>query len=83
MTTQNTQNITLALPKAVLRRAKIVAAQRHISLSRLLTEALDELVQRESGYAQARRRQEALLRQGLDLGTQGQPAAKRESLHER
>jgi predicted transcriptional regulator len=83
MTTQSTQNITLALPRSVLRRAKVIAAQRRVSLSRLLTEALDDLVKRETGYAQARRRQQARLAQGFDLGTRGRLATTRESLHQR
>ncbi len=83
MTAQSTQNVTLALPRSVLRRAKVIAAHRRVSLSRLLTEALDDLVKRETGYAQARQRQRARLAQGFDLGTRGRPAASREALHDR
>jgi hypothetical protein len=37
------QNVTLALPKETLRKAKAIAAQRNSSLSALLTQALNEI----------------------------------------
>jgi len=51
-----TQNITLTLPLAVLRQIKVIAAKRQISVSRLLTEELSNLIAREKGYARARAR---------------------------
>ncbi len=78
-----TRNVTLSLPENLLRRVKVVAAQRETSISRLLTEALTALVDREEGYAQAQRRHLALLRRGLTLGTRGRASWTRESLHER
>ena len=51
-----TQNITLSLPKEILRRVKHIAVERQTSVSRLMTELLEELVQREDAYAQARER---------------------------
>jgi predicted transcriptional regulator len=42
----NTQNVTLSLPKEVLRKAKMIAIQRRTSLSRLLTRALEDMVAR-------------------------------------
>ncbi|UFP96467.1 DUF6364 family protein [Gloeobacter morelensis] len=78
-----TQNITLALPKSVLRKVKLIAVQRNTSVSQLLTEVLEKLVQQEDRYTQARRRHLQLLEQGLDLGTCGQNPASRDALHER
>lgn len=78
-----TRNITLSVPETLIRKAKILAAQRETSVSRLLTEALVDLVAREDGYTQARRRHLALLRRGLRLGTHGQASWTRETLHER
>jgi hypothetical protein len=83
MTTQNTQNITLALPKNILRRAKLVAAKRHTSVSHLLTEALEATLSEEQGYLQAQTRQSALLEKGIILGTEGIIGWRREALHER
>lgn len=78
-----TQNVTLAVRKDVLRKAKLLAVRRNTSLSRLLAEALEELVEREEGYESARRRHLAILERGLDLGTGGTATWRREDLHER
>jgi hypothetical protein len=77
------QNVTLAIPKDVLRKAKILAVQKNTSLSGLLTQTLADLVAHKEAYEQARRHNLALLKRGLDLGTQGQVTWKREELHER
>lgn len=77
------QNVTLAIPRDVLRKAKILAVQKNTSLSGLLTQTLAELVAHHEAYEQARRHNLALLKIGLDLGTQGQVTWKREELHER
>jgi calcineurin-like phosphoesterase len=78
-----TQNITLSIPKEVLRKAKLIAVQRQTSLSRLLTQALLEIVSNEEGYERHRRIHLALLERGVDLGTQGNISWKRDELHER
>ena len=41
------QNITLAVPKSLLRRIKILAVRRNSSVSALLTGMLEELVSTE------------------------------------
>ena len=78
-----TQNVTLAIPKDVLRKAKILAVQRNTSLSGLLTQTLADLVTHQENYEQARQRNLSFLRIGLDLGTHGRVNWKREELHER
>jgi predicted transcriptional regulator len=78
-----TRNVTLSVPEALIRKAKVLAAQRETSVSRLLTEALADLVAREEGYTQAQRRHLALLRRGLRLDTHGRASWSREALHER
>ena len=78
-----TQNVTVTLPKDVLLRVKVIAAQRQTSISRLLTQALERLVAQEDAYARSRRRHLAWLDQAADLGTNGHPAATRDALHER
>jgi predicted transcriptional regulator len=77
------QNVTLSVPKALLRKAKILAAMTDRSLSDLLRETLEEKVEEESGYQKAKGRQIALMEKGLDLGTGGKMAVPREELHER
>lgn len=78
-----TQNVTLSLPKELLQQAKLVAVQRQISLSGLLTRLIENLVKSEQRYERSRRRHMALLVEGYDLGTRGQARASREELHER
>jgi hypothetical protein len=78
-----TQNITLSLPKEVLLKVKLMAVRRHTSVSGLLTETLERLVEQEDAYAYARRRHLEWLDHGANLGTSGQLSIRREELHER
>lgn len=78
-----TQNITLALSLKLLKQVKIIAAKKHISVSRLLTEQLEHLIEREGGYARARARHLELLANAPDLGTKGKAVVNRDALHER
>ncbi len=77
------QNITLSLPKDILREAKHAAVDRGTSLSGFLVEALEEKVKRLSEMRQAAQRQRALMRRGLNLGTKGKPSWSRDQLHAR
>ena len=77
------QNITLSIPKDILRKAKVIAIQRQTSLSGLLTEYLEEIVRNEDKYTQSQQRHLRMLEQGLDLGTEGQINIRRDDLHER
>ena len=76
------RKITLSLPEEVLREAERIAAQRNISVARLLTEKLEGMAAREDNYRQARARHLAALEQAADLGTYGQVTWSRDSLHE-
>jgi predicted transcriptional regulator len=77
------QNVTLSLPRHILRKVKILAIQKNTSLSGLLTQALADLVAHQEAYEQARQRSLDLLNDGLNFGTHGQASWKREDLHER
>jgi len=77
------QNVTLALPAETIRRLKVLAAERGSSISGMLTEQLDQLLDRESGYERARKRSLATLARGYDLGTGGKATWTRDELHER
>lgn len=77
------QNITLALPKDVLKRVKVMAAEQGTSVSALMERLLQERLARHEGYEQARQRQTTLMADGFDLGTGGQRTWTREGLHER
>lgn len=77
------QNITLSLPKDLLRKAKMIAASQQKSLSEFLRESLEERIRESSGYRTEKLRQLKLLKEGFDLGTKGQIGFKRDELHER
>lgn len=77
------QNVTLSLPKSLLKKAKVLAAKKEKSLSQILKEAIEEKVMEDSGYEKARERQLRLLRTGLNLGTHGRVSYSREELHAR
>lgn len=77
------QNVTISVPSAVVRQARVIAAERGTSISALLSGMLEELVEAERGYGEAERRSLERLRKGFDLGTGGRPAASRDELHER
>jgi hypothetical protein len=80
---ETTQNVTLAIPRNILRKAKILAVQKNTSLSGLLTQTLVDLVSYQEAYEQARQRNLATLNSGFDLGTHGKIPWKRDDLHER
>ncbi len=77
------QNVTLSIPKMLLRQAKIMAASQDKSLSQFLRESLEEKVREEADYSKAQKRQLRLLKKGLDLGTKGQIKISRDDLHAR
>lgn len=77
------QNVTLSLPKPLLKKAKVLAASRDKSLSQLLRESLEDQVKEATGYEKAKDRQLRLLRKGLVLGTRGEMPCGRGELHER
>ena len=77
------QNITLSLPEEDLREARILAAGRGTSVSQLLARVLRELIEQETGYARARDRSLARLREGIDFGAGGNAGWSRDNLHER
>lgn len=77
------QNITLSVPRALLKQVKRVAADRDTSVSALMTEALGRLAEEDRRYAAAKKRALAALRTARSLGTNGRRTWSRDSLHER
>ena len=75
------QNVTISLSKNVLKKAKILAARRETSISRLLARELESLVGDEEAYVRAERQALALLDKGFHLG--GEIRAGRDEWHER
>ncbi len=75
------QNVTLKLDAEILKEARVLAAERGSSVSRMLAEKLEELVTEAKGYEKAPKRAISRLRTGLDLGWK-RPNS-RDELHER
>jgi hypothetical protein len=79
----DTQNITLALPKALLREVKRLAADRGTSVSALMATALDQLTTENRRFAAARRGALAAMAGAKSMGTGGRRSWTRDDLHER
>jgi hypothetical protein len=77
------QNITLSVPRKLLKQVKRVAADRDTSVSALMTEALARLADEDRRYAAARKRALVALGSPRSLGTRGRRTWSREELHER
>jgi len=77
------QNITISMPKDLLKKVKRLAVRKGTSVSGLLCQYLEDVVRSDSAYRRAAKRIEGRLRKGLNLGTHGKISWTRESLHER
>ena len=77
------QNITLSVPRELLRRIKRLAVDRDTSVSSLMSEALARLADEDRRYSAARKRALAALRSPRSLGTGGRRTWSRDELHER
>lgn len=75
------QNLTIRISLETVRKAKILAARRSTSISRLLAEQVEALIAAEEAYEHAERSALALLDHGFPLG--GRITAGRDELHER
>jgi hypothetical protein len=75
------RNITLALDEDTLREARVLAAQRGLSVPAFLRSELAGLVERQRGYAKAREAAVRRLQRGQSLG--GGKLPSREELHDR
>ncbi len=74
-------NITLSLEEDMIKEAKVLAARRGLSVSRMLSEQLEELVRRDREYDAAMHRALARLDHGFHLSWT-KPSSRAE-LHER
>jgi predicted transcriptional regulator len=75
------QNITLRLDKSLIAKAKVIAAQRQTSVSRMLSKELKRMVEDAERYEQAKIQALANLKKGYHLG--GEMTTSRDELHER
>jgi len=74
-------NITLKVDRDLLRRVKVLAAEKDTSVSALVTAQLEKAVRERDGYEQAKRRALARLKRGYNLGYK--PPASRDEFYER
>ena len=74
-------NLTLSIDLDLLRDAKVLAARRGTSVSRLMADQLERLVRGDREYEGARQRALTRLERGFDLGWT--PPTSRNELHER
>ena len=75
------QNITLSLDKDLIRKAKIISAKRHSSVSNMLSQELKKIVESLEEYEIAKKKAISDLKTGYHLG--GTITVSREDLHER
>lgn len=74
-------NITIKVEANLARDARVFAARRGTSLSRLVAEQLETLVREDETYAAARRRALTRLGRGYDMG--GERPLSRDEAHDR
>lgn len=76
------RNLTLSLPSDLVRRAKIVAAQRDTSVSALVAAYLASLAQEADDYERTWHEERQLMARGLPLRI-GEMTWSRSDVHER
>ncbi|MEW6376358.1 MAG: DUF6364 family protein [Thermodesulfobacteriota bacterium] len=77
------QNITLSLPKDILKKGKLLAAKKGISLNEMVRELLQKDVENELEYQTSAEREIKRMKEGMRLGTKGKISWKRDQLHQR
>jgi hypothetical protein len=74
-------NITLKLDRDLIRKARVLAAEQDTSVSGLLSEQLEKMLNERKMYERAKKRALARLKRGYDLGYT--PPASRDEFYER
>jgi hypothetical protein len=74
------QNITLSVDKDLIKKGKVIAAERETSVSKMLSEQLKQLVEDNEKYETAKRSALQTLKKGYHLG--GKITWKREGLYD-
>jgi len=75
------QNITLRMDKEIIKKGKIIAAQKDTSVSKMMSDLLRQIVEKEQQYEAAKQSALQNLEKGFHLG--GQITWKRDDLYER
>jgi hypothetical protein len=77
------QNITLSLPKEILKKGKMLAAKKGISLNELVRELLQVNTENAEEYQASAERPITRMRGGIQLGTKGKISWRRDQLYQR
>ena len=75
------RNITLSIEKEIIRKGKVIAAQKDTSVSKMLSDHLKRIIEKEEQYEAAMRSALQSLEKGFHLG--GRINWTREDLYER
>ncbi len=75
------QNLTIQLDRATITKAKLLAAVRETSVSKLVSHLIEDLIRNDDGYREAQQVARRLLKRGFPLG--GSRRGSRDALHER
>lgn len=81
--TVNTKNVTLSLPEPLLRRFRVYAASRNQSMTRVMTDAIRQLMEQDTGREKSQRRFLDRIENAPDRGTKGTIRWTRDELYER
>jgi polyhydroxyalkanoate synthesis regulator phasin len=77
------QNITLSLPKEILKKGKMLAAKKGTSFNELVRELLQMTAENEEEYHTSADRQIKRMKEGIQLGTKGKISWQRDQLYQR
>ena len=75
------QNLTIQLDRDTIEQAKLLAAVRQTSVSRIVAELIANLVRDDDRFRQAHAQAKRLLKKGFHLGSSKR--VRRDALHER
>ncbi|RJQ32073.1 MAG: CopG family transcriptional regulator [Peptococcaceae bacterium] len=77
------QNITLSIPKEILKKVKHIAVEKNTSVSGLLSRHLADIVARDGAYKKAKAGQMELMKKGFNLIGERKTLWSKEELHDR
>ncbi len=75
------QNLTITLERELVVKARVISAKRRTSVSRMVSDELRRIIERDEQYHSAKQKALANLRKGFHMG--GRITASRDDLHER
>ena len=74
MGTATKQNLTVSLSPIIIQKAKVVAAKRSTSVSALIADQLEALVNSDEAYEASRRSALMRMEKGFSMGVEKLPA---------